>query len=134
MADERVLADTSLFIEHLRARDKTKTSLYRLTRSAEVETCAIVAAEVFYGARNAASEQKAWSVLQPFTIHPFTVEMAARQCTVLPELVRRNRVPDIRDLMIAVTALEVDAPVATLNPSHFEAIVALAVVDAKADD
>lgn len=129
MARRRVLADTTLFIEHLRAPDKTTTHLYFLTGKTQVETCAIVAAEIFYGARKPDAEEAAWSVLRPFSIHPFTVEMAARQCSILPDLRAQNRVPDLRDLMIAVTALELNLPLATLNPSHFEFIPGLVAQD-----
>lgn len=125
MDGQKVLADTSLFIEHLRARSKGSTHLYRLVQSAEVETCAIVAAEVFYGARNPEAETQARAVLRPFLVHPFTVEMASRQCTILPELRKQNRIPDLRDLMISVTALELELPIATLNPAHFEPIPGL---------
>ena len=50
MEGERVLADTTLFIEHLRVKDKAETTLYRLAQYMRIETCAIVPAEIFYGA------------------------------------------------------------------------------------
>jgi len=128
MEGRRVLADTSLFIEHLRARDKTATTLYRLTRSVRIETCAIVAAEIFYGARTVRAEQQARSVLQPFIIHPFTAEMAGRQCAVMQGFAEVNCVPDIRDVMIAATALELSLPVATLNRRHFERLSAIELI------
>ncbi|MFH0794467.1 MAG: hypothetical protein V2A74_10590, partial [bacterium] len=59
VAGQRVLADTSVFIEHLRSRDKTSTLLYFLTGEYDVETCAIVAAKIFYGARNPGAEEAA---------------------------------------------------------------------------
>ncbi len=59
MEGRRVLADTTLFIEHLRAKDKTSTHLYNLTSRFQVETCAIVAAEIYYGARKAEAENQA---------------------------------------------------------------------------
>lgn len=125
----RVLADTSLFIDHLRARDKTATALYLLTQSAQVETCAIVASEIFYGARTISAEQQAWSVLRPFVIHPFTIEMAARQSVIIQGLGKMNRIPDIRDAMIGATALELSLPLATLNRRHFEHIPGIALAD-----
>lgn len=128
MAGGRVLADTTLFIEHLRAKDKTVTTLRRLARASTVETSAVVAAEVFYGARNAAAEQHAWMLLRPFVIHPFTLEMAARQCALLSKLAPLNRIPDLRDLMIAASALELGLPLATLNQRHFKSIPGLKLV------
>ena len=129
MARRRVLADTTLFIEHLRAQDKEDTRLYKLAEKNQVETCAVVAAEVFYGTRSPDKERQAWSVLRPFPIHPFTIQMAAKQSAVLPDLVQRNKVPDIRDMMIAATAIVLGLPVATLNRSHFEEIPGLELFD-----
>jgi len=106
-----------------------RTFLYRLAAQGEVETSAIVATEVFYGARKPESERQALSLLGVFPVHPFTVSIAARQCAVLPELVRSNRVPDLRDLLIAVTALELEIPIATLNRAHYEDIPGLEIVD-----
>jgi len=128
MEDGRVLADTSLFIEHLRSRDKTSTTLFRLTEQFNVETSAVVAAEVFFGARTEIAERQAWSVLRPFPIHPFTVEMAARMTTLLTGLIHINRIPDIRDMMIATASIEMGIPLATLNLSHFEAVPGLSLV------
>lgn len=122
MANRRVLVDSSVFIEHLRARDKTKTHLYELENKAEVETCSIVAAEIFYGARRIEAEERAWALLRPFPIHAFTLEMASRGSAIVRELMKTNRIQELRDIMIAATALDLGLPVATLNRSHFEKI------------
>jgi predicted nucleic acid-binding protein len=128
VARGRVLADTSLFIEHLRAKDKTAAQLYLLTNRFDVGTSAVVAAEIFNGARTVGAEQQARSVLRPFVVHPFTLEMAARQCSVLPDLLERGHTLDIRDMMIAMSALELDLPLATLNQSHFRWVPGLSLV------
>lgn len=129
MDAERVLADTSLFIEHLRSRDKSSTRLYRETSRRQVETSAIVAAEIYYGARTSDAELQARSALAPFIIHAFTPEMAARQGEIVRELVRQNRLQDMRDVMIAACALELGLPVAKLNRSHFESVPGLALIE-----
>ena len=120
MAAERVLADTSLFIEHLRSRDKTQSTLYRALLASEVETCAIVAAEVLVGARTPESEANARSLLRPFVIHAFTAAMAERLPQMVQELRARGQTRDLRDLMIAATAAVLGLPIATLNRAHFE--------------
>ncbi len=127
MDSQRVLADTSLFIEHLRAKDKTATLLYRLTNQKQVETCAIVAAEIYYGARKKEAEDAATALLQPFIVHPFTLSMAARQSAILIPSIKLNRTIDLRDLMIGVTAIELEMPIATLNRAHFDGIPGLEV-------
>lgn len=129
MEGRRVLADTSLFIEHLRSRDKTNTHLYRLSIYADVETSALVVAEIFYGARRLELEEQAVATLRPIPIHPFEVEMSVRMGALVRDLLKINCMVDIRDLMIASTALELGLPVATLNHSHFSRIPGLALVD-----
>jgi predicted nucleic acid-binding protein len=101
-----------------------------LTQRLRIETRAIVAAEIFYGARTAQAEQQSWSVLNPFVIHPFTVEMPARQCAIMQEFSAGSRIPDIRDIMIAATALELSLPIATVNRRHFEHLAAVELLDA----
>lgn len=129
MAGRRVLADTSLFIEYLRARDKTATHLFNLTRMASVETVAIVAAEIFYGARKIDSEARAFKLLDAYPVHSFTRDMAARQSSMLRELIRMNQMIEIRDSMIAAAAIELSLPIATLNRSHFFHIPGLILED-----
>ena len=129
MASGRVLVDTSLFIEHLRSREKSATTLYRLQETAEPETGAIVAAELFYGARRQGSEEQVAAVLEPFFIHDFTSAMAARLPGIVQAMLRDNRTADLRDLMIAATALETGLPVATLNKKHFECISGIEIAD-----
>ena len=68
-----VLVDSSLFIEHLRARNKHSTRLHRLAQDAVVETCAIVAAELYYGAREPEMEKQVASALHSIPIHPYTI-------------------------------------------------------------
>jgi predicted nucleic acid-binding protein len=125
VARRRVLVDTSLFIEHLRARDKASTHLHRIASEIRVETCAIVAAELYYGATKLDLEEQVEAALRLVPICPFTVEMAARMSSIVRELRRKNRIQDLRDVMIAATALELGLPVATLNRAHFGSIAGL---------
>jgi len=55
--------------------------------------------------------------------------MAARQPALVRKLTRANRLPDIRDLMIAVTALELGLPIATFNRQHFQTIPEIVLLD-----
>ncbi|MEN6627670.1 MAG: type II toxin-antitoxin system VapC family toxin [Candidatus Sumerlaeia bacterium] len=128
MESRRVLADTSLFIEHLRAPDKTQTHLYRLALKSEVETCSIVAAEIYYGARKIESEKQASAVLAPFIVHPFTAAMAERMSRIVRELRKKNQMQDIRDVMIAAAALELNVSLATINRAHFERMPGLRLI------
>jgi len=51
--------------------------------------------------------------------------MAAHLTALLSDLVKINRIPDIRDMMIAATALQMNIPLATLNHTHFESMPGL---------
>jgi tRNA(fMet)-specific endonuclease VapC len=127
MERRRILIDSTIFIEHLRARNKLQTTLYKLVQTCQVETSAIVAAEIFYGARKPEAKTQAHSILTPFIIHPFTFQMAARQSDIIIELSKINKMIDLRDLMIAATALEFKLPIVTHNRSHFDNISGLEI-------
>src|SRR5262245_31048029 len=106
MARRRVLADTSLFIEYLRTRNKESTRLFRLEQIVDVDTCAIVAAEILYGARTAPKQEESRALVEAYSIHPFTYNMAIRVSDVVQELLKKNKIQDLRDIMIAATAIE----------------------------
>lgn len=130
MDTRTVLIDTSLFIDHLRARDKTSTALTRLhqTRSA-LTTSSIVAAELCYGARTAAMRADVRTLLSITRIVPLTEKMAFRLSWEAERLKAKNAMIRFRDLTIACVALEERLPVATLNRREFERVESLDLVN-----
>lgn len=44
-----MVADTGIFIEHLRAKDKLSTTLYKISESGEIYISAVTMYETLYG-------------------------------------------------------------------------------------
>ncbi|NOT01923.1 MAG: type II toxin-antitoxin system VapC family toxin [Phycisphaerales bacterium] len=129
-----VLIDTSLFIAHIRARDKTSTLLTRIhERRFTFATSSIVVAELSYGARTGAMRAEITTLLSFTRIIPFTEKMAFRLSWEAERLKAKNAMIGFRDLAIACSALEERLPVATLNRRDFERVEGLNLVDPAVD-
>lgn len=126
MEPRKVLIDTGLFIEHIRARDKAGTFLARIHEQRNVlVTSSIVVAELCYGARTAVMQAEVVRMLSPVQVLPFTAEMALRLGIEAERLKARNAVIGFRDLAIACVALLRGLPLATLNRGEFSRVSGL---------
>lgn len=130
MEPRRVLVDTSLFIEHIRSRNKTATSLARIHEQRHwLTTSSIVVAELSYGARTAVMRTEIERVLRPVEIRPFTARMAFRMSIEIERLKLRNQIIGFRDLAIAAAALAEGLSLATLNREEFDRVDGLEFID-----
>jgi predicted nucleic acid-binding protein len=130
MDTRTVLIDTSLFIDHIRARDKGATALTRIHhRRHALVTSSIVAAKLCYGARTPAMRADVLTLLSITRIIPFTEKMAVRMSRESECLKTKNALIGFRDLAIACVAMEGRLPVATLNRREFERVDTPNLVD-----
>ena len=130
MDTRAILIDTSLFIEHIRARDKASTLLARIHGSRRaLVTSSIVAAELCYGARTVAMRADVMTLLSMTRIIPFSETMAFRLSWEAERLKATNAMIGFRDLAIACVALEERFPVATHNQREFERVEGLDLLD-----
>ncbi len=130
MDSQAVLIDTSLFIEHIRARDKAGTLFARVhARHHRLVTSSIVAAELCCGARSQAARVDVMTLLSITRIIPFTETMAFRLSPEAERLKARNAMIGFRDLAIARVALEECLPVATHNQREFNRVPGLQLFD-----
>jgi predicted nucleic acid-binding protein len=128
-----VLIDTSLFIEHIRSRDKASTLLTRIHgRRHALVTSSIVAAELCYGARSSAMRSDVTTLLSITRILPFTETMALRLSFEAERLKARNAIIGFRDLAIACVALEERLSLVTRNQREFERVEGLDLFDVTA--
>ncbi len=126
MAATRVLIDTNLFIEHIRARDKANTPLARIQQKRHfLVTSSIVVAELCYGARSDSARAAVDKVLLDVEIVPFTQEMAFQVAVEAQRLRAGNQLISFRDLAIACSALRIGLPVATHNHDEFSRVASL---------
>ena len=128
MEYSRILVDTSIFIEYLRAKTKENTTLFKLPNDSILFISTVTLFELFAGA----TDQQKWNDIKILTedlpILPFTIELAKHAAKVYQELKKQNQIIDIRDIFIASTALINNLPVATLNIEHFSRISGLNLI------
>lgn len=120
MATPLILADTSIFIEYLRKQKKDRSILYQLTTRYRLATSVITVYELFTGAISPAHEQRVHDILfavEILSLDKSAAEIAARERLRLLEL---NRQFEIRDILIAGTAMRHNLALATLNVKHFQ--------------
>ena len=123
-----MVIDTSVFIEHLRSKDKSRTTLASIPSGTSLAVSSITLFELFLGAT---TEQKNNDVLQlteDIISLPFTEEIAEKAAEVFHQLKSKNQVIEFRDLFIASTALIYQLPIKTINKNHFNRIDGLLVL------
>jgi predicted nucleic acid-binding protein len=130
MEATRVLIDSNLFIEHIRAKRKETTPLARIQEHRHrLMTSSIVAAELYYGARSPLMRTEVEKVLFGVEIVSFTAQMAWQVSIEAERLKARNDVISFRDLAIACAALAGGLPVATHNRAEFRRVDGLRLFD-----
>jgi len=126
----RVLIDTNLFIEHIRAKDKSTTPLARLQEQHHrLITSSVVVAELCYGARSSVMRAEVEKVLFGVEILAFTAEMALQLSIEAERLKLHGGVIGFRDLAVACVALTHGLPVATHNRTEFGRVQGLRLFD-----
>ena len=100
----------------------------------EFEIAAITVAELWHGVERAtpafrpARENYLTAVEAMFPIAPYTQTTAKLHARIWAELETSGQMPGFYDLIVAATAIENDAAVATFNRKHFEVIKGLQVI------
>ncbi len=130
MAVEGILRviDTSIFIEHLRAADKSSTALARIPDGTRLCLSTVTLYELLIGATTAAKRQDVQILTGDLIRLPLTQHVAEEAARLFRELRIRNLVIGHRDLFIAATALLHGEPLLTHNQKHFSRIPGLPLV------
>jgi tRNA(fMet)-specific endonuclease VapC len=133
-----LILDSSVLIAAERQGQNARQTLIAVSGKAgdtEIALSVVTLLELAHGAaradtqrRKAARQQFIQELLTAVPIYPVTVSLALRVGQIDGENQSKGiRVP-LADLLIGVTALELDYGVATANPRHFERIPGLSVV------
>lgn len=136
MANQIVLADTSILIDFFRKTDKSKSILFKLIDegfdtciSVIFDTCisVITEYEIYSGANQ--TQLSFWDNLLTSTqVLAFDQSAVRAAVEVNNDLKRKRKQIDLADLFIAATAIAHRIPIATLNKKHFERIDNLLIV------
>ena len=127
MANQKILIDTSVLIDHFRRKDKTKTLLSKLLIECDLFISSITDYE-FRAGSNEANKLIVNNYLNEFKLLDFNLDCSKKACNIREKLKRINKIIDLPDLFIAATALVNDLPLATLNKKHFERIENLKLI------
>ena len=131
MASSRMVVDSSIFIEFLRASDKTKTTLYQLPDDTELFLSVVTLYELLMGATDEVKKRDVKLLTEPLIILPFTKSVAEKSAEVYHDLRQRNKMIEFRDIFIGATSLVHGLPVLTKNTKHFERIDGLTLTRIK---
>lgn len=123
-----MVIDTSLFIQFLRAKEKSNTRLYNLPDDVTYSLSTVTLFELYMGATSPEKEKSIQLLTSGLNVLAFNEEIALRSGHIYQELKRRNQVIEFRDIFIAATSLVHGLPLATLNRKHFERIEALVLI------
>lgn len=119
MATPGVLIDTSIIIEYLRKQNKQKSILYNIVNSYDLYLSTVAEFELYTGATNAQKRRDLQEVMVWCTVLPLTSAVAQAAATIYQQLRAKNQLIEIRDILIAATAIAHDLPIMTLNSGHF---------------
>lgn len=123
-----MVVDTGVFIDFLRAKDKSKTILSNLPDSTAIFISAVTLYELNMGASNEQKKKDVNLLTESVPSLSFTREIAIEAADIYLELRKSNKLIEFRDIFIAATARVNDLPVLTLNKKHFSRIEGLRVL------
>lgn len=117
-----MVVDTGVFIEHIRAKDKSRTTLSSLASLQDKYVSVATVYELLCGATTAEKAAEIDRLLTDFIELAIDREVATEAAALFVNLRRRNQLIGPLDILIAATALVHKLPVKTLNVSHFERV------------
>lgn len=123
-----MVIDTGIFIDHLRAKNKLKTTLYSLPPDAELFISAVSLYELYMGATTSEKEHDVKLITEDLSILAFSDAVALEAAKIYHQLKVANKMIEFRDIFIAATCIANDLPIVTLNQKHFSRIKGLKII------
>lgn len=127
------LLDTNICIRFLRDAHSDVAQRMAKVPYRDVVLCAVVKAELYYGAERSADPARALQVVNAFTTHftslPFDDQAAACYGRIRADLTRRGLLIGPNDMLIAATALAHQAMLVTHNTREFSHVPGLRLED-----
>lgn len=122
-----VIVDTSVFIEFLRAKDKTKTVLFAIPENTQIIITAVTLYELWMGATTDEKLKDIKILTDDLPVLSFNDDVARKAADIYHTLRQANKMIEFRDIFIAATCIVHNLPIKTLNIKHFERIDGLRV-------
>lgn len=122
MEHRKVLIDTSVIIDHLRKRDKQKSTLFNIAGRFDLFVSSITVFELFAGATDERKKKDIENIISTTEVVSFSTDIAKEAGELYISLKKENRILEIRDIFIAATAVTFNLPIVPLNREHFERV------------
>ena len=123
-----MVVDTCILIEHLRAKDKSSTKLFRISGEYDLYISSVVTYEVLMGAPTPEKKNEIKELTGGMTALPMTEEVAVKAAEIYQNLKKKNKIIGHHDILIAATCLVFELPVATSNKEHFKRVDGLKIL------
>jgi len=127
MENTRVVVDTSIFIDYLRAKDKRDTALFKIPDTHTLYVSSITLFELYMGATNKEKWEDVKMLTEDLVVLPFDDTVSIKAAEIFQNLRKINKLIEFRDIFIAATCIVHGLSVKTLNKSHFSRIKGLKV-------
>ncbi len=123
-----ILLDSSILIELFRKKEKDKTLFYSLAKSNKT-LC--ISSITYYeiGIGNRKLHLDYWEKLSKnLKIIPFDKDCSDNAILIYLDLLKKNKMIDLADILIGATAITHNIPIATLNEKHFNRIKSIEII------
>jgi tRNA(fMet)-specific endonuclease VapC len=127
MENTKLVVDTSIWIEFLRAKDKRETTLFRLDSSLRLYISSVTLYELLMGATTETKKKDVYLLTNDLVVLPFDEQVSTCAADIYHELKEKNQLIEFRDIFIAATCLANEIPLITLNRKHFARIKTLTI-------
>lgn len=119
-----MVIDSSLFIEYLRAKDKSSCTLMNLPlfMGGNLYVSTVTIFEIYSGCLTLSHKHDADLILDGILRIDFSDEIAKKASEIFINLRQTGQTIEFRDIFIAATALVHNLPLKTLNTKHFSRI------------
>jgi predicted nucleic acid-binding protein len=128
MEHSGMVIDTSIFIEFLRAKDKTKTTLFQIPDNQPVFISSVTLFELLMGAKTNEKITDIQLLTEDLTVLDFHKVVAEKAAMIYHQLRSENKMIEFRDIFIAATCMINHLSLLTLNKRDFKRISELQLI------
>ena len=128
MEHSGMVIDTSIFIEFLRAKDKTKTTLFQIPDNQPVFISSVTLFELLMGAKTNEKITDIQLLTEDLTVLDFYKVVDEKAAMIYHQLRSENKMIEFRDIFIAATCMINHLSLLTLNKRDFKRISELQLI------
>ena len=124
-----MVIDTCILIDFLRAKDKSQTELFSLSKLNELFVSAVTLYELYMGATTDLKKQEVKLLTNGLIVLPFDEEVSAKAAEIYHQLKSKHQSVEFRDIFIAATCIINKMSIKTLNVKHFSPISEFKIIN-----